>query len=82
MKKLMGGLWRAMPTGIDGAYCISKDYLTFSQSLCTSASASCLQVIRLSIHPSRVGMVVGSVVGAGARSVGTRPTSSMLVSML
>lgn len=31
---------------------------TFSHNLCTSDSVSCLQAIRLSIQPSRVGMVV------------------------
>lgn len=54
---------------------------TFSHSLCTSASASCLQFIRLSIQPSSVGMVVGSRAGWADSSVGTRPTSSMFVSM-
>lgn len=61
---------------------ISMRDLTFSHSLCTSDSASCLHDMRLSIQPSTLGMVVGSVGGAGARSVGTRPTSSMFVSML
>ncbi len=54
---------------------------TFSHSLWTSASASCLHCIRLSIQPSRVGTVAGSML-TGASSVGTRPTSSMFVSML
>lgn len=54
---------------------------TFSHSLCTSASASCLHVIKLSIQPSSVEMVAGSATVGGASSVGTRPTSSILVSM-
>jgi hypothetical protein len=53
---------------------------TFSHSLWTSTSASCLQFIRLSIHPSRVGMVAGSAFDVS--SAGARPTSSMFVSML
>lgn len=59
-----------------------KGKLTFSHSLCTSDSASCLQVIKASIQPSKVGIVVGSRGGAAGRSVGTRPTSSMFVSIL
>lgn len=61
---------------------VPRASLTFSHNLCTSDSASCLQLIKLSIHRSMLGIVVGSVGGAGARSVGTRPTSSMFVSML
>ncbi len=53
---------------------------TLSQSLWTSTSASCLQVIKLSIQPSSVGMVAGSA-WTGDRSAGALPTSSMLVSM-
>lgn len=55
--------------------------LTLSQSLWTSDSASCLQDIKLSIQPSRVGMVVGSRLRTGEASAGARPTSSILVSM-
>jgi hypothetical protein len=56
---------------------------TFSQSLCTSLSASCLQVMRLSIQPSRVGIVVGSVVGADDSCMGSGIfTSSIFVSMV
>lgn len=55
---------------------------TLSQSLCTSLSTSCLQFIRLSIQPSRVGMVVGSEVGAEESCIGSGIlTSSILVSM-
>lgn len=54
---------------------------TFSHSLWTSTSASCLQVIRLSIQPSRVGMVAGSALD-DIGSAGARPTSSMFVSIL
>jgi hypothetical protein len=54
---------------------------TFSHSLWTSTSASCLQDIRLSIQPSRVGMVAGSRL-ADVSPSGARPTSSMLVSIL
>lgn len=57
-----------------------ETFLTLSQSLCTSASASCLQLIKLSIHPSSVGMVAGSLM-TGDTSVGGLPTSSILVSM-
>jgi hypothetical protein len=67
---------------------ISADFLrqavshTFSHSLCTSLSASCLQLIRLSIQPSSVGIVVGSDVGADDSCMGSGIlTSSMLVSM-
>lgn len=56
---------------------------TFSHSLCTSLSASCLQVIRLSIQPSRVGIVAGSEAGADDSCIGSGIlTSSMLVSMV
>lgn len=61
---------------------IETGALTFSHSLWTSDSASCLQVIKLSIQPSSVGMVVGSRGGAAGKSAGTRPTSSMFVSMV
>jgi len=55
---------------------------TFSQSLCTSLSASCLQLMRLSIQPSSVGIVVGSVVRTDDSCIGSGIlTSSMLVSM-
>jgi len=56
---------------------------TFSHSLCTSLSASCLQVIKVSIQPSSVGMVAGSVDGIDDRCVGSGIfTSSMLVSIV
>lgn len=55
--------------------------LTFSQSLCTSVSLSCLQFMRLSIQPSRVGTDAGSVC-TGDTSAGALPTSSILVSMM
>lgn len=56
---------------------------TLSHSLCTSLSANCLQFIRLSIQPSRVGIVVGSDVGADDSCMGSGIlTSSMLVSMI
>jgi hypothetical protein len=56
---------------------------TFSHSLCTSLSASCLQLMRLSIQPSRVGMVAGSDAGADDSCMGSGIlTSSMLVSMV
>jgi hypothetical protein len=56
---------------------------TLSHSLCTSLSASCLQLIRLSIQPSNVGIVVGSEVGADDSCIGSGIfTSSMLVSMV
>ena len=56
---------------------------TFSHSLCTSLSASCLQLMRLSIQPSRVGIVAGSDAGADDSCMGSGIlTSSMLVSMV
>lgn len=55
---------------------------TFSQSFCTSTSANCLQVIRLSIHPSKVAMGAASDAGDNLAGSGALPTSSMLVSML
>jgi hypothetical protein len=55
---------------------------TFSQSRCTSLSANCLQVMRLSIQPSSVGIVVGSVVGTDETGMFSGILmSSMLVSM-
>lgn len=55
---------------------------TFSHSLWTSLSANCLQLIRLSIQPSRVGIVAGSEAGAEESCMGSGIlTSSMLVSM-
>jgi hypothetical protein len=57
------------------------DAHTFSHSLCTSLSASCLHVIRLSIQPSSVGIVVGSVVGTDDIGMGSDLTSSMFVSI-
>jgi len=64
-----------------GSDSIERDKLAFSQSRMTSCSASCLQFIKLSIQPSSVGIVAGSWVGADGRSAGTRPTSSIFVSM-
>lgn len=56
---------------------------TLSHSLCTSLSASCLQLMRLSIQPSSVGIVVGSDVGADDSCMGSGIfTSSILVSMV
>lgn len=55
---------------------------TLSQSLWTSCSASCLHVIKFSIHPSRIGIDAGSVVGDNLVGEGTRPTSSIFVSIV
>jgi hypothetical protein len=56
---------------------------TLSHSLCTSLSASCLQLMRLSIQPSSVGIVVGSEAGADDSCMGSGIlTSSILVSMV
>lgn len=56
---------------------------TFSHNLWTSTSASCLQAIKLSIHPSKVGIDAGSAVVEGSLAgSGNLPTSSMLVSIL
>ena len=55
---------------------------TLSHSLCTSLSANCLHCIRLSIQPSRVGIVAGSDAGADESCIGSGIfTSSMFVSM-
>lgn len=54
---------------------------TFSHNLWTSDSANCLQLIKLSIQPSSVGMVAGSKLDE-VSSAGTRPTSSIFVSMV
>lgn len=61
---------------------LSKVSPTLSHNLCTSLSASCLQLIKLSIQPSSVGIVVGSVAGTDDICIGSVLTSSMLVSML
>ena len=56
---------------------------TLSQSLCTSFSASCLQFIKLSIHPSSVGIEAGSVAGDNRCGSGSFPIStSIFVSIL
>lgn len=74
---------------VQSAYAVFAVYLrervahTLSHSLCTSLSASCLQFMRLSIQPSRVGIVVGSDVGTDDICMGSGIlTSSMLVSMI
>jgi hypothetical protein len=55
---------------------------TRSHSRRTSSSANCLQVIKLSIHPSRVGMDPGSLVGDRRCGSGDRAVSiSMLLSI-
>lgn len=55
---------------------------TRSHSLRTSSSASCLQLIRFSIHPSSVGIDPGSVVGDRWWGSGERAASiSMLLSI-
>jgi hypothetical protein len=57
--------------------------LTFSHSLCTSLSASCLHVMSVSIQPSSVGIVAGSEAGADDSCICSGIlTSSMLVSMV
>jgi hypothetical protein len=57
--------------------------LTLSHNLCTSFSASCLQFIKFSIQPSRVGMEPGSVVGDSRCGSGDRAVSiSMLFSIV
>lgn len=56
---------------------------TLSHSLCTSLSANCLQLIRLSIQPSSVGIEAGSDGGAEDSCMGSGIfTSSMFVSMM
>lgn len=63
--------------------CARQMSRTLSHSLCTSLSASCLQLMRLSIQPSSVGIVVGSDVGADDSCMGSGIlTSSILVSMV
>ena len=51
---------------------------TLSHSLCTSFSASCLQFIKLSIHPSSVGMDAGSVAGESLWGSGNLPMSTSI----
>ena len=56
---------------------------TLSHSLCTSFSANCLQFIKLSIHPSSVGIDAGSVAGDRRCGSGNLPIStSILESMI
>ncbi len=56
---------------------------TLSHSLCTSFSANCLQFIKLSIHPSSVGIDAGSVAGDRRCGSGNFPMStSILESMI
>lgn len=51
---------------------------TRSHSLCTSFSASCLQFIKLSIHPSSVGIDAGSVAGDSRWGSGSFPISTSI----
>ena len=51
---------------------------TLSHSLCTSVSASCLQFIKLSIQPSRVGIDAGSDAGDNRWGSGSFPTSTSI----
>lgn len=55
---------------------------TFSHNRCTSASDSCLQAIKLSIHPSRVPMFGASTGAEISCDSGILPTSSILISIL
>jgi len=55
---------------------------TFSHNRCTSTSANCLHCMRLSIHPSSVGIEAGSDAGDSLAGSGARLTSSILVSMI
>lgn len=75
--------WRCRPANPSFARVVHQQHqrLTMSHSLWTSASDSCLQFIRFSIHCSSVDLVAGSVC-TGATSAGTRPTSSIFVSIL
>ena len=53
--------------------------LTLSQSLCTSFSANCLQLIKLSIQPSKVGIDAGSVAGERRGGSGTLAISTSTI---
>lgn len=68
-------------SGILASPSLQHRMLTMSHSLWTSASDSCLQFIRFSIHCSSVDLVAGSVC-TGDTSAGTLPTSSIFVSMV
>lgn len=61
---------------------VSAEEHTFSHNRCTSTSANCLQVMRLSIHPSKVGIGAASDAGEILAGSGALPTSSILVSMI
>lgn len=52
---------------------------TLSHSLCTSFSANCLQFIKLSIHPSSVGIDAGSVAGDRRCGSGNFPMSTSIL---
>ena len=58
---------------------LRENQRTLSHSLWTSFSASCLQFIRLSIHPSRVGIEPGSVAGDRRWGSGDFPMSTSIL---
>lgn len=51
---------------------------TLSHNLWTSFSANCLQFIRLSIQPSKVGIDAGSEAGESRVGSGSLPTSTSI----
>lgn len=57
---------------------IYGDRHTLSHNLWTSFSASCLQFIKLSIQPSRVGIDAGSVAGDNLCGSGAFPMSKSI----
>lgn len=57
---------------------VGSDIRTLSHSLCTSFSASCLQLIRFSIQPSKVGIDWGSDVGDSRWGSGSFPISTSI----
>lgn len=56
-----------------------KGRRTLSQSRCTSFSANCLQLIKLSIQPSKVGIDAGSVAGERRGGSGTLAISTSTI---
>lgn len=70
-------------SSIQDPWTVQRSKPTRSHSRRTSSSANCLHVIKLSIHPSSVGMDPGSLVGERWCGSGDRAVSiSMLLSMV
>jgi hypothetical protein len=76
----LSGLWdqRSVWHSKDSHTSPTTAALTRSHSLCTSLSASCLQFMRFSIQPSKVGIDPGSVVGDSRCGSDIFPTSTSI----